>query len=361
MAGTVPRRKQRINGGSRVRLSVIPDAQAVADSWTESGYHWVVAHGLEGYPDRMGRDLDILMEPAQAVPALADARRVLCANGWTMFVCPSSLWDIRMVALRRLDEGVYGYLELHTMGQLTWALLPIADTSLAVGEHRGPFPTSRWISFAKGVLMPLLAGDLSRFNDQYLARHRIPEAQRDEARSQLGRLVGDRSSDRLLTAVERVDAAAVRGLAPALRRAAIARMVRSPRQSLRSTRHLVIHRVAQAFSRHGVRVSLRVAWDDDQWAELATMLGRVFGSVVVTEPGSVLARIRHQYHTLAGQGAVVEVTQPSLGAPLAIGIASGLRRSVLTEHLEPDANPATAADWIVRSWAELHGCDRSRR
>lgn len=337
--------------------NIVSDAEAVAERWHADGYNWLVAHGLEDYPSRLGRDLDILMDPRDARSALSSAREVLETRGWDTFVCPPTLWGIRLVALRWVAPNTCSYLELHTMRQISWAFLKVADSTTEAVDSAGPFPTSRWVALVKGVVVPLLAGDTRRFDAEYVRRHAVDPQRRDELLGPLSRHFGMDLSRRLLTAIDNGEPRAVTDLAPALRRAAVWSMVRAPVGTLRNLVQLVRTRVGRLTKRTGVRVSLAIPVPSSDYVnEVAAELRRVFVIVKVERVGSLVDRVRRQYSSLCEQSAILEVASADAQEGIRIGIARGLRRSMWSDRIAAGSPPEVVASWIIRQWASRHAC-----
>ena len=61
--------------------------ETIAEHWNRAGIHYAVAHGLEPYPDTVGRDLDILVPAAYIKMAIDIARNVLQTHGFTVIPC----------------------------------------------------------------------------------------------------------------------------------------------------------------------------------------------------------------------------------------------------------------------------------
>ena len=71
--------------------------EAIANHWNREGIRYAVAHGIEAYPNGVGRDLDVLVDRAQTHRALDLAEQVLEMNG-LIVARPPRLWGERLIA-----------------------------------------------------------------------------------------------------------------------------------------------------------------------------------------------------------------------------------------------------------------------
>lgn len=140
---------------------VVRSVESVARSWASAGVRCAVMHGLEEYPFRLGRDLDVLVARGDGPRAIAIACRTLQDLGWRVSR-PPNLWGERLIGLIELESGARHVIEIHTTEALRWrtAFVAVFD---GAEDSIGPFPISSDASVAKRLLMPLLADDLRRF------------------------------------------------------------------------------------------------------------------------------------------------------------------------------------------------------
>ena len=150
---------------------VIQALERIAHAWNEAGFCYAVLHGLEGYPERVGRDLDILVAAEQVEDVLATARSVFESKGWQV-ARPPGTWGERIVAFG--EQAV----EIHAVTEVSWRVVTFSSSPKPATEL-GPFQVDPWAAFAKRVLMPAFAGDPERFKgrkraDFVLASHEEP-------------------------------------------------------------------------------------------------------------------------------------------------------------------------------------------
>lgn len=193
-------------------------AESIAARWNEGAVVYAVAHGIDDYPARLGRDLDVVVDARDVSRAVAMAREVLDARGLAV-ASPPPLWGERLVAADR--DAPAELLEIHTLTRITWrntALVERPEPSARVG----PFAVDPWVSVAKRIVLPLLAGNTPLFAADP-RRLTLDEAERRAAARGLATLAGPELGARLLAAVTAADRDAIESLAPRFRRAVLRR------------------------------------------------------------------------------------------------------------------------------------------
>jgi hypothetical protein len=195
------------------QYSKIEILETIAEAWNEAGINYAVAHGLEKYPDTCGRDLDILVESGHVAEAIRIAGQLLCERGLAV-AQPPPLWGARLVAFHAgtWDDAI----EVHTMPRLSWRNVTFASRSKA-SAWIGPFKVDPWVSFAKRVMTPLLAGETLRFTRKP-EELSILESERDLVMSRLQFFCGLNLAQDVCAAIDRKDVAGLGSLIPHLRR-----------------------------------------------------------------------------------------------------------------------------------------------
>lgn len=320
----------------------VATAEDIAREWTKADLPFVVAHGLEGYPETVGRDIDVLMNPMYAAEALRIAAEVLRATDWPLIGSPPPLWGRRIAAFRRSTDS-WEYLEMHTMAALRWATARLVGHEEPPTHRIGPFPVSNWVVFVKAIMLPLLAGTHAKITDATLAEMRTRfgvEADR------LEQLVPIPIARRLLEAIE-TDAEAVRRLAPVLRSTLLRRSLRSlelPSEALR----LLNRKVGRVWSRPGIRVELAL---DDRWSErtnvdeVVSILNGLFVDVIVDEDPQPLRRWVVQYKYLSRMSVHLELTE----GPRVIRFPRWLRHPTVVVENALDT-PTSIVTTVVEEW-----------
>lgn len=354
-----------MNGGSTRVIA----AEAICRRWRELSIPFIVMHGLEGYPDRLGRDLDILMLPRDALGALSEAAVILRDLGWNTTVCPPPLWGRRLVALREGEGGALDYLEFHTMKSLRWATLSLVDANEPMTGTVGPFPVSAWATFAKATLTPLLAGDLARFDTDYLRSLRQSGVVEDLVVSRTARSFGRGLAEEVVGAVVDLDAEALKPFSSRLRRAALIRMLRHPAASVRALPSLLRQKPGRLVSRSGMRVEIRISGKRDVdpiLSQVVDQLGEVFLRVTVSRSRSLLERVRQQYRTLSRQGVVLQLNDVFANAGESASVSAtefrafgSSRTSELSVPITPGKEDVAAREmvrWIIEQWSFRFQC-----
>jgi hypothetical protein len=143
-------------------------AEAIASSWGERSVEYAVVHGLERYPMRIGRDLDVAIGRESVAEAVQTA--VACGrdHGFGTVLFRWSHWGLYQLALLDPEESVALALDLLCTTDVWRAkAIPLVDEPqlerIAAGDDQlGPFRISEEGRFLKSCVRPLLCGDFSR-------------------------------------------------------------------------------------------------------------------------------------------------------------------------------------------------------
>ena len=218
--------------------------ERVAEELNRGGFSYSVAHGIDGYPGSVGRDLDLVLPRAQIDSAIDAARAAMEESGLAV-VEPPRIWGRRLVAAHPSGRG--GMVEIHMLPELRWRNVRIGGPS-AAEQLTGPFPVDPWISWSKRVLIPVLCGDGGRIRGRS-QEMRFRPLELEQAHARLPLLVGSELSGRLLEQLEGDDPDSVLALAPACRRAAVRRaFLTRPVYSLTWPVRALLRRVRLPFS-----------------------------------------------------------------------------------------------------------------
>lgn len=348
--------------------ATVAAAETVCRRWKELSLPFVVMHGLEGYPQKLGRDLDILMRPGDARLALPEAALILRDLGWETRVCPPRLWGRRLVALHENESGVLQYLELHTISSLRWAALPLVDDDERATGVVGCFPVSAWATFAKAILTPSLAGDTDRFDTTYLKGLEQSGVGQEPLVERMAALFGRELSEEVVGAVVAVDAETLQRSAPRLRRAGLRLMMRRPATSLRTMAGLVRQKSGRFASRTGLRVEISFPDEgsaDQFMSQIVDQLGRVFPRVTVSRSGSILEKVKQQYSTLSRQGVVLQlIDRPGEGGDaVSVRLSHSPEPGLLWPWSDAastsgrdDVGARVVSRWIIDQWSSKFPC-----
>ncbi|MBI5597209.1 MAG: hypothetical protein HY928_14040 [Elusimicrobia bacterium] len=198
---------------------------------------YCVLHGLEGYPQSLGRDLDVIAPQAAHATLIEAAGRALEGLGWRCAELPSP-WDSRPLFAFRTGVG----LEIDLLDRLRWGPVLLAEPGLASGRM-GPFKTDPGPAFAKRVLWRYLHGGMPG----------VPFLAADEtaaAEALCARVFGAGPAAELLAALRACDPGALARLRGGLRRAAYLRAAfrapwQVPSSMIRRLRRFVRARVVR--------------------------------------------------------------------------------------------------------------------
>jgi hypothetical protein len=122
----------------------------------QSETRWIVLHGIEGYPEKVGRDLDI------AFKTEADLKKLLttfetCVRRhdvrWVVHTSP--IWGRRMLGITR----GYDVVELHTIPRVYWFNVNMVPDWQNVELFESIFPIESRMAFFKTCMMPALVAD----------------------------------------------------------------------------------------------------------------------------------------------------------------------------------------------------------
>lgn len=214
-------------------------ALLLAEALENSGVPYAVTSGIDGFPDAIGRDIDLLIEERDRLAVVKAAARTFCAAGW------------KLASRRRLnghywcfavDDSTKTVCEFDLAGPLQWGPAIFADHPYP-DTKTGPFAVDSYARLVKRLILPLLAGKadkVSKFNSDGFG---IGET---------GTLISKRLQDffgkdltaRLLAAIHDNSTQDLSKLAPELRKAALSRSIRNPWGLLRAAVNRVREKLA---------------------------------------------------------------------------------------------------------------------
>lgn len=122
----------------------------------QSDTRWIVLHGIEGYPEKVGRDLDIAFKTeADLKKLLTTFETCVRRHGVRWVVHPSPIWGRRMLGI----TSGYDVVELHTIPRVSWFNVNMGPDWQNVELSEGLFPFESRMAFFKTCMMPALVAD----------------------------------------------------------------------------------------------------------------------------------------------------------------------------------------------------------
>ena len=226
------------------RLPAVDAVRAVIEQWNRSDVNYAVAHGLEDYPQQLGRDIDVVVSRQHLHAASRAVRFVLEQHGWRLAVQEYT----ELVQHYAVSPGGTESLIIDLFPGLRWGPVWLVDEPAAAANDAG-FRADAWVSFAKRILLHVLVAPRAKFADR-LDRLRLSNAEYSAASTRLSQLTSAELTDRLLAAIQGQDVAALEALRPQLRRALIISAVRrAPLRAARTTGQWAAARVSFATTR----------------------------------------------------------------------------------------------------------------
>ena len=134
--------------------SRVKAVERIASAWNREGIVYAVAHGIEQYPDELGRDIDVFvqrrhLEKARrlAIAILRDYFEVVIAPEW-------DVWPLRQI----FAFGEENSLQIDLFTALLWGPVALVEDVNPVATVHGLFKIDPWANFAKNVLLKILGG-----------------------------------------------------------------------------------------------------------------------------------------------------------------------------------------------------------
>ena len=142
-------------------------AAILCNALDAAGLSWSIVHGSEGYPERVGRDLDILLSRKWHEQATKIVHAVAEEQGWKSCLIPLS-WAGAPVYLWKLHGNNLLSFEMHFIDRIDWAgcILATGDDACSEPLRLNGLPISIWPGFAKRVLTQILAGCWERITER---------------------------------------------------------------------------------------------------------------------------------------------------------------------------------------------------
>jgi len=184
----------------------IATAEALAKRFNEADIRYAVVNGLYGYPDRIGRDLDILIHPKDVPLAVFLAEKVKKLFKWDYLFIRWSYYSTWQLFFICKTEGQLTWLEIDLMCDKRNLILGITPLILGITQliekakdFLGPFRISKEGEYIKAQLRPILYKDIQRFEKKYPLH--MPEG--EELLNRLNELMGKKLLQEFLAIVKK--------------------------------------------------------------------------------------------------------------------------------------------------------------
>lgn len=158
----------------------IPLAEKIAVEWNRQSIDYSVIHGLENYPENLGRDLDILIKLSDAKKAACIAINIANSEGFNEHIFRWSHWGLYQLALIDRNNGISLPIDLMCTTRV-WQAKFInmfnkkdLEKIIKPDSHVGPFASSVEGTFYKTCVRALICGDLRRFGHELKLPIQIP-------------------------------------------------------------------------------------------------------------------------------------------------------------------------------------------
>jgi thymidylate kinase len=217
----------------------IKAALLLAEALENSGVPYAVTSGIDGFPDAIGRDIDLLVEERDRLAVVKAAAKAFRAAGWNL------------ASRRRLnghywcfaiDDATKAVCEFDLAGPLQWGPAIFADRPCP-DTKTGPFAVNSYARLVKRLILPLLTGKAEKVSKFNIDGFGIGEPGVTVSK-RLQDFFGADLSARLLAAVNRRSASDLLSLAPELRQAVVSRSVRNAWQLPRAAVNRVREKLA---------------------------------------------------------------------------------------------------------------------
>ena len=179
-------------------------AERLAELLNQEGISYAVTNGLYGYPNSVGRDLDIIVEEKDIPRALWLVNRLKEEMGWQYLFGRKSCYGVWQLFLVSLISHQIVWIEIdlmyHDKNLLLGCVRPLTIEEILSDNliYKGPFKVSPKGYYFKAYFRPIFYGDVERFWKKYPLR-----APQGEERSYLKNLLGNNLFEEYLSVIDR--------------------------------------------------------------------------------------------------------------------------------------------------------------
>jgi len=180
-------------------LKRVEFARILCDKLDQEDLPWSILHGAEGFPEKVGRDLDIILPKKYHNEAAKMVLEAAKDQGWNGLILPIA-WAGCPVVMWGYSEGVFCCFEMHFIDKLIWAGLVLADGNNPEINNSNGLKHHVWGGFAKRVMIQILSGSWKRFEEKP-EEFVIGEHEKNSVTSKLGELLGSKLANDLVAAI----------------------------------------------------------------------------------------------------------------------------------------------------------------
>jgi hypothetical protein len=156
-------------------------AEEIAKSWNEASIPYAIVHGVEYIPEKIGRDIDLVMRKANINEAVKCAVGVGLKHGFSRGFYRWSYWGLYQLVLLHDDNEISLPIDF-ICTTINWDAKWISfidedqmDRFISSDSRKGHFLVSNEGAFYKSCIKPLLCGSLDKFGKEISVPVEIPK------------------------------------------------------------------------------------------------------------------------------------------------------------------------------------------
>ncbi|HNT67363.1 MAG TPA: hypothetical protein PKN04_16375, partial [bacterium] len=213
--------------------STVAIIEEITRQWKNEDIEYAVMHGLENYPNQLGRDLDVWINRKDIKRARTIAIRIFCDKGWTAVAPKTDPWQKK--SIYAISKNIF--FELDLIPNLFWGPVALLKKR-SVTEKQGPFYIDKTAEFVKTILLKVLSG--IPINTDFIFTIEI--------RKYCSEVFGPKLGGLLVTLIERKDFKSLDKVRSSLRFQLIKRFViRNPLMSIKNSINWFLREIMSHF------------------------------------------------------------------------------------------------------------------
>ncbi len=135
----------------------------LVEFWNLHQFEYGVAHGLENFPKRIGRDVDVLVSNDNIEKMLTVTENFLKNQGWIVKTIKKP-WAYWIHIFKNINGEMIGF-EIDLFSRMSWGSLMLVIGPCLI-SYKDNIPLSVWGGFVKRVFIQILGGNFNRFVDR---------------------------------------------------------------------------------------------------------------------------------------------------------------------------------------------------